>query len=224
LEPHPGRSITSEQPFYITPDVIVKKVDDQYLYYLNEGTSSRLRISPFYRRLLSENNFSKGEKRFALDKYKSAVWLIKNIEKRRNTILKVTEAIINHQKEFLEKGIEYLKPLTLKEIAEVTDLHESTLARVTSGKYVETPRGTFELKYFFSSGLERSDGGEAASSRSTKEMIRQIVSEEDERKPFSDKEIANKLAEKGIRIARRTVAKYREKLGILPAKLRRETL
>ena len=157
-----------------------------------------------------------------MEKFKSAVWLIKNIEKRRNTILKVTEAIINFQKDFIEKGIEHLRPLTLREVAEATDLHESTVARVTSGKYVETPRGTFELKFFFSSGLDKTDG-EITSSRSAKELMRQLVGAENPRKPYSDKEIAKRLADKGIKIARRTVAKYREQLNILPAKLRKES-
>ncbi|MGF1571970.1 MAG: RNA polymerase sigma-54 factor [Sumerlaeia bacterium] len=157
---------------------------------------------------------------YAHEKYKNAVWLIKNIEKRKSTVLRVTEAIMNYQNDFLDKGIEYLHPLTLRNIAEVVGMHESTIARVTTGKYVETPRGIFQLKYFFSSGLE-TDSGDDASSRSIKEMITQMIDGENEKKPLSDQKIADMLKIKGIQIARRTVAKYREQLKILPAKLRK---
>ena len=162
----------------------------------------------------------KKDKEFAKDKYSQAVWLIRNIEKRKSTILRVTEAIMEYQRDFLDKGIEFLKPLTLKDIAQVVGMHESTVARVTSSKYVETPRGVFELKFFFSSHLE-TDGGESTSSRSVKNIIEEIISKEDEKKPFSDLKITNMLNERGIQIARRTVAKYREQLKILPAKLRK---
>lgn len=158
---------------------------------------------------------------YASEKYKSAVWLIRNIEKRKSTILRVTEAIMDYQKEFLDKGIEHLRPLTLRDIAERVGMHESTIARVTTKKYVETPRGIFELKYFFSSGLE-TDEGEAASSRSIKELLTQIIEGEDKRRPLSDQKIADMLRKRGFQIARRTVAKYREQLKILPAKLRKE--
>lgn len=157
---------------------------------------------------------------YAHEKFKNAVWLIKNIEKRKSTVLRVTEAIMNYQNDFLEKGIEHLHPLTLRNIAEVVGMHESTIARVTTGKYVETPRGIFQLKYFFSSGLE-TDSGDDASSRSIKEMITQMIEGENEKKPLSDQKIADMLKVKGIQIARRTVAKYREQLKILPAKLRK---
>jgi RNA polymerase sigma-54 factor len=158
---------------------------------------------------------------YASEKYKSAVWLIRNIEKRKSTILRVTESIMDYQKEFLEKGIEHLRPLTLRDIAERVGMHESTIARVTTKKYVETPRGIFELKYFFSSGLE-TDDGEAASSRSIKELLTQMIEAEDRRRPLSDQKIADMLRAKGFQIARRTVAKYREQLKILPAKLRKD--
>ena len=160
------------------------------------------------------------QRQYAHEKFKNAVWLIKNIEKRKSTVLRVTEAIMNYQQDFLEKGIEHLHPLTLRNIAEVVGMHESTIARVTTGKYVETPRGIFQLKYFFSSGLE-TDSGDDASSRSIKEMITQMIENENEKKPLSDQKIADMLKVKGIQIARRTVAKYREQLKILPAKLRK---
>lgn len=158
---------------------------------------------------------------YVSEKYKNAVWLIRNIEKRKSTILRVTEAIMEYQKDFLEKGIEFLHPLTLRDIAERVGMHESTIARVTTKKYVETPRGIFELKYFFSSGLE-TDDGEAASSRSIKELLTQMIEAEDKRRPLSDQKVADMLRQKGFQIARRTVAKYREQLRILPAKLRKE--
>ncbi|CAN5222172.1 hypothetical protein BH09SUM1_BH09SUM1_21900 [soil metagenome] len=158
---------------------------------------------------------------YASEKYKNAVWLIRNIEKRKSTILRVTEAIMEYQKEFLEKGIEHLRPLTLRDIAERVGMHESTIARVTTKKYVEMPRGIFELKFFFSSGLE-TDEGEAASSRSIKELLTQMIEAEEKKRPLSDQKIADMLRQKGFQIARRTVAKYREQLKILPAKLRKE--
>lgn len=162
-----------------------------------------------------------GSTEYAHEKYKNAVWLIKNIEKRKSTVLRVTEAIMNYQKDFLDKGIEHLHPLTLRNIAEVVGMHESTIARVTTQKYVETPRGVFSLKFFFSSGLE-TDSGEDASSRSIKELITQVIGAENVKRPLSDQKIADMLKDRGIQIARRTVAKYREQLKILPAKLRKQ--
>lgn len=220
LEPKPGRIYDQDAPHYITPDVVVKNIDGKYMYFLNEGRSAYLSINPYYRRILGNNNLSKKEKSYALEKYRNALWLLKNIEKRKSTILRITEAIMNVQKDFLEKGVKHLKPLTLREIAEDVEMHESTVARVTTAKYVETPRGIFELKYFFSSGLE-TQSGENASSTSVKDMIARIIENEPETKPLSDQKIANQLKEKGIKIARRTVAKYRDQMRILPAKLRK---
>lgn len=237
LDPKPGLSKNTDNAQYITPDVYVKKVEGKYMYFLNEGDAGRLKVASNYRRMVqakgrkmqqsaAENNgqasvATAGDLEFASEKYKSAVWLIRNIEKRKSTILRVTEAIMDYQREFLEKGIEYLRPLTLRDIAERVGMHESTIARVTTKKYVETPRGIFELKYFFSSGLE-TDGGEAASSRSIKELLTQMIEAEDKAKPLSDQKIADMLRKKGFQIARRTVAKYREQLRILPAKLRKK--
>ena len=244
LDPRPGQSQTKDTPRYITPDVYVKKMDDRYMYFLNEGDAGRLRVASSYRRLVQQKKrhgaaaraaaaastnganphaeeVNRGEVAYAQEKYKNAVWLIKNIEKRKSTVLRVTESIMNYQQEFLDKGIEHLRPLTLRVIAEEVGMHESTIARVTTGKYVETPRGIFELKFFFSSGLE-TDSGEDASSRSIKEIITQMIAAEDQKRPLSDQKIADMLRDRGIQIARRTVAKYREQLKILPAKLRRE--
>lgn len=222
LEPKPGRARSAEEVKYIQPDVIVKKVDESYMIYLNEGKIAGLRINSYYRSLLlQEASFSEKEKAFAQEKYKAAIWLIKNIEKRKSTILKVTEAVMNFQKEFLEKGTKALRPLTLKEVAETVGMHESTVARVTTNKYVETPRGIFELKYFFSPGLE-TDTGEEASSTSIKELLQQLIATENPAKPYSDQKLAEMIRQAGINIARRTVAKYREQMRILSAKMRKQ--
>ncbi len=252
LDPRPGRSITKESAQYIKPDVYVKHIDGRYLYFLNEGDAGRLKVAANYRRMVAQKQgrraqlakqaqvqaardaalqngangkhaaaVSEQDVDYANEKFKSAVWLIRNIEKRKKTILRVTEAIMDYQKEFLDKGIEHLRPLTLRDIAERVDMHESTIARVTTKKYVETPRGIFELKFFFSSGLE-TDDGEAASSRSIKELLTQMIDAEDKKRPLSDQKIADMLKQKGFQIARRTVAKYREQLKVLPAKLRKE--
>jgi len=222
LEPRPGRSFTKDEPQYVVPDVVVKKVDSKYMFFLNEGRTSRLGLNPYYRNLMMTNNMSKDEKAYAITKYRGALWLLKNIEKRKSTILRITEAIMNAQKEFLDKGLKHLKPLTLHEVADEVGMHESTVARVTTGKYVETPRGIFELKFFFSSGL-KTENGESTSSTSVKEMIVRIIEEESPEKPYSDQKIVRMLEKNGIKIARRTVAKYRDQLKILPAKLRKKT-
>lgn len=222
LEPKPGRSGNSDDVKYIQPDVFVKKVDDSYMIFLNEGKTSGLRINRYYRQLLQQKaEFNSKEKEFALEKYKSAVWLIKNIEKRKSTILKVSEAVMQFQRDFLEKGTSGLCPLTLKEVAEVVGMHESTVARVTTNKYIETPRGIFELKYFFSPGLE-TDSGVDASSTSIKALLAELIADENPKKPYSDQKLAEMIRAKGINIARRTVAKYREQMKILSAKMRKE--
>lgn len=224
LEPHPGRVRTKDQARYISPDVSVMEIDGEYIYSINEGGSSRLRISKVYKDILrnQRQSLDPKEKEYAQERLRSAVMLLKNIEKRKSTILRVTEAIMDHQKEFLEKGISSLRPLTLREIAETVGMHEATISRVTSGKYVETPQGLFELKFFFSSGIE-SDSGEATSSRAIKDLIMDLISKEEPKKPLSDEKLAKMIHAKGFQIARRTVAKYREQMKILPAKLRRES-
>ena len=225
LNPAPGRAYSKEQPIYITPDVYVRKTGDKYVVSLQEGQVAHLRLSSVYRDLLVRGpgpGQNSKDREYALDKYRSAAMFIKNIERRRNTVLRVTEAIMEHQREFLEKGVEALRPLSLSEIAEKVGLHESTVSRVTSSKYVDTPQGLFELKFFFSSAIE-SDSGEAASSRSVKRKIQDIIADEDLRRPLSDDKIAKILKDRGFSIARRTVAKYREQLKILPTNLRRQT-
>jgi RNA polymerase sigma-54 factor len=221
LEPIPGRFFGDHEVIYIQPDVVVKKVDNEYVVYINDDGLPRLRISPFYRKLLKEYKDNPKTKEYIRDKLRSAQWLVKNIQQRKETILKVAQNIVDVQKDFFDRGITHLKPLTLKEIAERIGMHESTVSRVTTNKYMETPRGIFELKYFFSSGIG-STYGETASSTSVKEMIRTLIDNEDKRKPLSDQKITELLNRRGLNIARRTAAKYREELGVLSSKYRRE--
>jgi RNA polymerase sigma-54 factor len=182
----------------------------------------RLRISRTYRDIItSAKSRSKKEHEYVKDKLNSAVWLIKTIDQRRRTMIRVMEAILEVQRDFFDKGIEHLKPLTLQHIAGLVGMHESTISRVTNGKYVQTPRGVFELKYFFSTGL-KTENGENASSRKIKARIAEMIEKEDRRKPLSDQAIANVLKQEGFQVARRTVAKYRDKLEILPARMRKQ--
>jgi RNA polymerase sigma-54 factor len=223
MDPNPGRQYSKEQAQYISPDVYVKKIDGKYICYLNEGQIAHLRLSNTYKEILMSDAPGRDpkEKEYALEKYRAAVMFIKNIEKRRSTVLKVTQAIMDYQQEFLEHGVEALRPLALSEIANVVSMHESTISRVTSTKYVDTPQGLFQLKFFFSSAIE-SNSGEAASSRSIKQMIQELVNSEDPKRPLSDDKIASLLLKSGFSIARRTVAKYREQLRILPTNMRRK--
>ncbi len=223
LDPSPGLHYTKEQPVYISPDVYVREVDGEYRVYMDEGEVANLRLSKTYKDILlneDDPNQTDEEREYAIEKYRAAVQFIKNVEKRRSTVVRVTEAIMDYQRDFLANGVESLRPLSLSEIAEVVGMHESTISRVTSGKYVDTPQGLFELKYFFSSAISSSEG-EAASSRSIKSKIREIIDNENPKKPLSDEKIAKQLKAEGFSIARRTVAKYREQLKILPTNLRR---
>jgi len=221
LEPMPGRYFGNRDVIYIVPDVIVKKVDGEYVIYTNDDGLPRLRISSFYKKLLKTHKDNQQTKEYIRDKLRSAQWLVKNIQQRKETIQKVAQNIVDVQRDFFDRGIAHLRPLTLKEIAERIGMHESTVSRVTTNKYMETPRGIFELKYFFSSGIE-SSYGQATSSTSVKEMIRILIENEDKHKPFSDQKITELLNRRGLNIARRTAAKYREELGILSSKYRRE--
>jgi len=226
LNPRPGLQVSSEDPKYVVPDLIVERVDDDYVVLLNDRHLPRLRISSAYESVLREKrkaDSKAGENKtreYIQGKLNSARWLIQTIEQRRRTMIKVMNCIIREQREFFEKGIAFLRPLTLQQVARQIDMHESTVSRVCSGKYVQTPRGVFELKFFFSSGLETEDG-EDVSARSAKDTIKTLIEEEDKKEPLSDQRIAELLHEKGLRIARRTVAKYREQLHILPARFRR---
>jgi RNA polymerase sigma-54 factor len=220
LEPCPGRPFSNEDIRYIVPDIYVYKVDDEYVVALNDEDMPRLRINSFYRNAIKNGIASSSAKDFIQDKLKSALWLIRSIQQRQKTIYKVTKSIVGFQREFLDKGIAYLKPLILKTVADDIEMHESTISRVTTNKYVHTPQGIFELKFFFSASLGRDDGSDIAS-YSVKEQIRQIIQAEVPTKPYSDKQIVEMLAKEHIRIARRTVAKYRDLLGILPSSRRK---
>lgn len=221
LEPKPGRVYTEEEPQYITPDIYVYKVGDEYAIVLNEDGMPKLRVSRYYRKALSDAEKGGETRNYIQDKLRSAVWLIRSIHQRQRTIYRVTESIVKFQREFLDKGIAHLKPLVLRDVAEDVDLHESTVSRVTTNKYVHTPQGIYELKYFFNSSISRVVGDDVAS-ESVKEKIRQIVAEEDPKKPLSDRKIVDLLKQSNINIARRTVAKYREMLGILPSSKRKK--
>ena len=221
LEPKPGRTFSTEEPRYITPDVYILKVDDRFVVVLNEDGLPRLRISSYYRGLLGKGRPSSKETReYVEGKMRSALWLIRSIEQRQRTLFKVTEAIVKFQREFLEKGITAMRPLTLKEVAEAISMHESTVSRVTTNKYVHTPEGLFELKYFFHRGVQATDG-EAVSSLTVKELVRRLLTAEDMGKPLSDQKIVEILKQQGIEIARRTVAKYRGQLRIPSSSRRR---
>jgi RNA polymerase sigma-54 factor len=222
LDPRPGSRYASDEPRYIVPDLIVEKVDDDYVVQLNDRNVPRLRISRAYKNIMTGAKArSKKEYEYVKDKLNSAAWLIRTIDQRRRTMIKVMEEILDVQREFFDRGIEHLKPLTLQQIAERVDMHESTVSRVTNSKYVQTPRGVFELKYFFSTGL-KTDNGEVASSRKIKARIAEIIDKEDKRKPLSDQTIAKMLQNDGFQVARRTVAKYRDRLGVLPARMRKQ--
>lgn len=220
LEPKPGRSYNGMDAKYITPDIFVQKIDDEYVISLNDDGMPRLRLSPFYKNLIKKRELlSAGEREYVENKLKSAVWLMKSIEQRSKTIYKVAESIVKFQEEFLGKGLNYLKPMTLKNIAEAVSMHESTISRVTSNKYMQTPQGLFELKYFFSGGLP--SGGERVSTVCVRDMVKKMVSMEDHQKPLSDQQIVEIMKGKDIDVARRTIAKYRMELNIPPANIRR---
>jgi len=224
FDPEPGRAFAPLPPQYIQPDVYILKVNDDYVIQLNDEGTARLRVSPSYPRMLEEAKHSdKDTRTFIKDKFKSAMWLIKSLDQRNRTIYKVAESLVRHQRDFFDRGVEYMKPLVLREVADDIGMHESTVSRVVNNKYVHTPRGVFELKYFFRSGLS-SAYGEDVSSLAVKEKIRKLCSEESPSKPYSDATIVKILTREGIQIARRTVAKYREELGILSSSKRRKKL
>jgi RNA polymerase sigma-54 factor len=221
LDPKPGLKHSAASDNYITPDLIVDKIDGEYHVFLNDTNMPRLKLSRAYREIARDKSKFKGEnKEFISNKLNSANWMIQAIEQRRQTMLKVMNFIVDRQREFFERGVQYLKPLTLREVAEVIEMHESTVSRVTNEKYVQTPRGVYSLKFFFSSGLSTTSG-EDVSATGIKAKIEKLVADEDAKKPLTDQAIVNILKEEGIQIARRTVAKYRDQLGILSARMRK---
>lgn len=218
LEPKPGRRFGANDSRYIVPDVVVYKMGNDYTVVLNEDGIPRLRVNSLYRSLL--RNSGDEARQYVEQKLRSAVWLIKSVDQRQRTLRKVSQSIVKFQREFLDKGLPYLRPLSLRDVGEDIGMHESTISRVTTNKYVETPQGLFELKFFFHSGIASGDG-EMVSSVSVKKMIQDLLANEDAAKPLSDQEVAQILKGRGLTIARRTVAKYREELGILPSHQRR---
>lgn len=221
LEPKPGRQFGSANDNrYIVPDVTVEKVDGEYLITVNDTTAPRLNISPFYRKMLIEADKESNISSFLTGRLNSALWLIKSIEQRRQTIYNVVKAVVQYQEDFFEQGTKYLKTLTLKQIADEVGIHESTVSRSINGKYMQTPRGLFEIKYFFTSGVAGSDGSGIAS-ESIKTIIKEIVDCEDPKAPYSDQSLVNILEKKGIDISRRTVAKYRDEMN-LPSSSKRK--
>jgi RNA polymerase sigma-54 factor len=218
FDPKPGRAYTDEEPAYISPDVYIHKVGDKYFVVANDDGLPKLKISDFYRAALQQGAKAKD---YIQERLRSAQWLIRSIQQRQRTIVRVTESILRFQREFFDKGPAYLKPLILRDVAEDIGMHESTVSRVTTNKYVHTPQGIFELKYFFNSGIARSDGDDLAS-EAVKLKIKQIIAGEDVKHPHSDQRIVELLGDQGIEIARRTVAKYREQLRILSSSKRRQ--
>ncbi len=216
LETHPGRRFSTERPHYIEPDVFVRRVGDEYVIQLNDDGMPRLRVSRAYRRMLatmrSEGRQSEAQQ-FIKDKIRSAVWLIKSLDQRQRTIYKVAASIVRQQREFLDRGIDHLRPMVLRDVAEDIGMHESTVSRVVSNKYIHTQRGLFPMKFFFHSGIDR-EYGDNISSLTVKRKIEQLIQAEDPKRPLSDSELMRILNREGIQIARRTVAKYRDELSI----------
>ncbi len=221
LEPKPGRPFIESSAQYITPDAYVYKVGGDWIVVLNEDGLPKLKLSPFYQNMLRNLNSNENTKEYVQTKFKSALWLIRSIHQRQRTLYKTVKAIVKFQKEFFERGIGHLKPMILRDVAEEIEMHESTVSRVTTNKYVHTPQGIYELKFFFNNGVPSSEGDSVAS-EVIKDKIKQIVSQENPKSPYSDQKIVTILKSHKIDLARRTVAKYRELLGILPSSKRKQ--
>ena len=222
LEPKPGRQFSEEEVQYITPDIYVYKSEDDFVIVLNDDGLPRLQVNSYYRKAISRGEkISPETKEYLQEKIRSAAWIIRSIHQRQKTIYKVMESILKFQRKFFEKGIAHLKPMVLRDVAEDIDMHESTVSRVTTNKYAHTPQGIFELKYFFNSSIKRLYG-DAIASASVQEKIKQLIESEDARKPYSDSKMAEILKASNINIARRTVAKYREILGVLSSNKRKQ--
>ena len=221
LDPKPGRNFTNQNNNrYVVPDIIVNKVDGEYEIITNDLSVPRLTINKTYRAILGQDKGDSQTKKFVENKLNAAAWLIKSIEQRRLTLYKVTNCLVELQRDFLDYGVKYLKPLNLKTVAEIVGLHESTVSRATSNKYIQTPLGVFEMKYFFSSGLSSLEGA-AVSAESIKKDLQEIVNGENAKTPFNDQQIADMFNTKGVRISRRTVAKYRDEMNIPPIRKRK---
>jgi len=222
LDPYPGRRYSSEEPIYVSPEVYIEKLEDDYIVYFTDDGSPRLRISPTYQKMLGQDRTTKEEKDFIKEKVRSAVDLLRNIEHRRQTIYRVVECIIDRQREFLDKGVQYIKPMMLKDIAEDIGMHLSTISRVVNRKYAHTPQGVIELRRFFSEGMLNEDG-EEVSTRILKLRIKKMIEDEDTRKPLTDDQIVKLLSKEGVKLSRRTIAKYRDQMQI-PGSRERKTV
>lgn len=224
MDPRPGSIYNEERIQAIVPDVYVVKSGEDYKVILNEDGMPRLRISNFYREIMGgmgRGVKAENGKKYIKERVQSATWLIKSIQQRQRTIYRVAESIVRYQREFFDRGIGFLKPLILRDIADDVEMHESTISRVVTNKYMHTPRGIFEMKYFFGSSLHRA-GGDDVAAKSVQDEILKIIKEENREKPLGDREIVQRLqARSGITIARRTVAKYREMMGVLPSSRRK---
>lgn len=221
FHPRPGRLINKEATQYVVPDIYVKEVSGELVVSLNDDGVPKLKVSKLYQSLMKKGE-DKGTKNYIQDKLREALWLIKSIENRQKTIEKVAIAIVAYQPDFFKKGAEHLKPMILKDIAAEVEMHESTISRVTTNKFMHTPLGTFELKYFFNNAIGGKNGGTDIASESLKLKIKNLIGQENTKKPLSDQKISDLLSESGITVARRTVAKYRESLGILSSSKRKK--
>ena len=221
LEPRPGRAFLPAVEQYVAPEVFVAKNGDEYVVTTNDEQIPHLRISNVYKDLMSAGENNAEVKNYIREKIRAGKFLIKSLHQRQQTIANIGREIVKRQRDFMEKGVAHLKPMTMAQVAEVVGVHETTVSRAVSGKYIETPQGVFEMKYFFTAGLQTYAGGEGVSNTSVKDMIAEIFKGEDTSKPLSDQEVVKLVAAKGITIARRTVAKYRDELGILPSNLRK---
>jgi len=221
LNPRPGRRFSSEEAVYVVPEVFVKKIRGVWRVRTNDKEMPRIRISSHYRTLMEDPSTPPETRRYIRDKVRGGSHLMKSIGQRQDTLKKIAKEVVAHQEEFLEKGVKHLKPLTMSEIADKIDMHETTVSRAVNNKYMQTPNGTYELKYFFTPGYASSEGGSSVSNKSIKEAIRELVEEEDTAKPLSDQAMVKALQEQGFKVARRTIAKYRDELHILPSHLRK---
>ncbi|MDL2274520.1 RNA polymerase factor sigma-54 [Desulfosarcina sp. OttesenSCG-928-G10] len=222
LEPKPGREFSEEAPHYIIPDIYVYKTEDDFVIVLNDDGMPKLRLNSFYKQAIArQSDAAATTKDYIRDKMRSATWLIRSIHQRQKTIYRVMESILKFQRAFFEKGIDHLKPMVLRDVAEDIDMHESTISRVTTNKYVHTPQGIFELKYFFNSSIKRMHGDDIAST-SVQAKIKKLVESEDPKNPYSDDQMVTLLKADNIDIARRTIAKYREMMGILSSSKRKQ--
>jgi RNA polymerase sigma-54 factor len=223
LEPYPGRCYSTEEPIYVAPEIYIEKIDDDYVIYFADDGSPRLRISQTYQSMLTKDGTNRETKDFIKEKVRSAVDLLRNIEHRRQTIYRVVECIINKQYDFLEKGVQFIKPMMLKDVAEDIGMHLSTISRVVNRKYAHTPQGVIELRKFFSEGMLNEDG-EEVSTRIIKLKIKKLIEEEDSRKPITDDDMAKILSKEGIKLSRRTVAKYRDQMQIAGSRERKTVM